>query len=126
MSYVDGYVLAVPSANRERFRAMAARVAEVFIAHGALRVVENWGDDVPDGKLTDLKRAVQAGPEETVVFSRIEWPSRDARDKGNQAVAIDPRLAQPNSDETDIMDPRRMIYGGFVPVIDVRSKEQPR
>ncbi|MGK6354461.1 DUF1428 domain-containing protein [Sphingomonas sp. DT-207] len=123
MSYIDGYVLAVPSANRERFRAMAARVAEVFVAHGALRVMENWGDDVPDGELTDLKRAVQAKPDETVVFSWVEWPSKEARDKGNEAVAADPRMAEPHPDETDIMDPKRMIYGGFTPVVDVRGKE---
>lgn len=69
MSYVDGYVLAVPTANRERFRAMAAQVSEIFIEHGALRVVENWGDDVPEGEQTDLRRAVALEEGETVVFS---------------------------------------------------------
>lgn len=126
MSYIDGYVLAVPTANRERFRAMAARVAEVFADHGALRVIENWGDDVPDGERTDLRRAVQATPEETVVFSWVEWPSKEARDAGNKAVAADPRMAEPHPEDVDIMDPKRMIYGGFVPVVDVRGKEQSR
>lgn len=120
MSYVDGYVLAVPTANRERFRDMAARVAEVFLKHGALRVVENWGDDVADGTQTDLKRAVALEEGETVVFSWIEWPSREARDAGNAAVATDPQLQMLPGD-ADILDPKRMIHGGFVPVIDVRG-----
>lgn len=127
MSYVDGFVLAVPSGNRERFRAMAARVAEIFIEHGALRVVENWGDDVPDGAQTDMRRAVQAKDGEIVVFSWVEWASKEARDAGNEKIAADPRLT-PHADEADIMDSKRMIFGGFVPVVDQRAKtkEQPQ
>ncbi|MGK6318624.1 DUF1428 domain-containing protein [Sphingomonas sp. DT-204] len=117
MSYVDGFVLAVPTENRERFRNMAARVARIFTDHGALRVVECWGDDVPDGKVTDLRRAVQAKPGETVVFSWVEWPSKEARDAGNGKIAADPRLA-PDPAEADIMDSKRMIFGGFVPVVE--------
>lgn len=120
MPYVDGFVLAVPTAKRERFRAMAARVAEIFIEHGALRVVENWGDNVPEGKQTDLGRAVALNEGETVVFSWVEWASKEARDRGNEAIAADPRL-QPDPVEADIMDPKRMIYGGFVPIVDVRA-----
>ena len=119
MSYVDGFVLAVPTAHRERFRAMAARVAEIFVEHGALRVVENWGDDVPAGELTDLRRAVALKDDETVVFSWVEWASKEARDKGNEAIAADPRL-QPDPGEADIMDSKRMIFGGFMPIVDVR------
>lgn len=117
MTYVDGYVLAVPTANRERFRAMASRVGKIFVDHGALRVVETWGDDVQKGEVTDLHRAVQARGDETVVFSWIEWPSKDARDKGNEAVAADPRL-EPLPEEADLMDSKRMIYGGFIPLVD--------
>lgn len=119
MSYVDGFVLAVPTANRERFRAMAARVADIFVEHGALRVVENWGDDVPAGELTDLRRAVALKGDETVVFSWVEWASKEARDKGNEAIAADPRL-QPDPGEADIMDSKRMIFGGFMPIVDLR------
>lgn len=120
MSYVDGFVLAVPTANREAFRAMAARVAKIFTDHGALRVVENWGDDVSDGKATDFKRAVQAGEDETVVFSWVEWSSKEARDAGNEAIAADPRLV-PTPEEQAIMDSQRMIFGGFVPVVDEKG-----
>lgn len=120
MTYIDGFVLAVPTANRERFRGMAARIAKVFIDHGALRVIENWGDDVPKGEVTDLYRAVQAKEDETVVFSFIEWPSKEARDKGNDAVAADPRTVQA-PEELNLMDPKRMIYGGFVPIVDEKG-----
>ena len=120
MSYVDGFVLAVPSANRERFRAMAAGVAKIFIEYGALRVVENWGDEVPDGERTDLKRAVALQEGETVVFSWVEWPSKEARDVANEKIAADPRLA-PDPVDADIMDPKRMIFGGFVPLVDERG-----
>ena len=119
MSYIDGFVLAVPTAHRERFRAMAARVAEIFIEHGALRVVESWGDDVPAGKQTDLRRAVALEDGETVVFSWVEWASKEARDQGNEAIAADPRL-QPEPGEADVMDPGRMIFGGFMPIVDLR------
>ena len=121
MSYIDGFVLAVPSENRERFRAMAARVADIFIEHGALRVIENWGDDVPDGTQTDMRRAVQAKDGETVVFSWVEWASKEARDAGNEKIAADPRLV-PDAADADIMDPKRMIYGGFVPIVDQRAE----
>ena len=121
MTYVDGFVLAVPTANRERFRAMAARVAEIFIEHGALRVVENWGDDVPEGKLTDFRRAVALAEGETVVFSWVEWPSKEARDKDNDAIAADARL-KPDPDDADLMDGRRMIFGGFIPIVDMGKR----
>lgn len=117
MSYIDGYVIAVPTAHRERFRTMADRVGRIFIEHGALRVMETWGDEVPDGEVTDLRRAVQAKPDETVLFSWIEWPSKAVRDAGNAAVAADPRMADGPAEERDIMDPKRMIYGGFVPLV---------
>lgn len=122
MAYIDGYLLAVPSANREAFRAMAVRVAKIFVEHGALRVIENWGDDVPDGKQTDLKRAVALKDGETVVFSWVEWPSKEARDKGNETIAADPRLADPT--DAGIMDPKRMIHGGFVTIVEERGGGQ--
>ncbi|MBV9077426.1 MAG: DUF1428 domain-containing protein, partial [Methylobacteriaceae bacterium] len=110
MSYVDGFVAAVPAANKEAHRAFSADVASVFLAHGATRVVECWGDDVPDGKATDFKRAVQAQEGEVVVFSWIEWPSRAARDSGSQAAMADPRM--PKGGDMPF-DGKRLIYRGF-------------
>lgn len=111
MSYVDGCVIAVPTAQREAFRLHAEAAAVVFKEHGALSVVECWGDDVPEGKLTSFPMAVKLKEDETVVFSWIIWPSRQARDAGMQKAMEDPRLKP----ETNPMpfDGQRMIYGGF-------------
>ena len=117
MSYIDGFVIPVPSDSKEAFRAMAAKAAPVFLEHGATRVVECWGDDVPDGKVTDFRRAVQAQTGETVVFSWVVWPSKAARDEGNKRVMADPRMHPPSGAEMPF-DGRRMIFGGFAPLVD--------
>lgn len=116
MSYVDGFVIAVPAANKERFRAHAEEADKLFLEHGATRVVECWGDDVPDGKLTDFKGAVKAEEGEVVVFSWIEWPSKEARNAGMKAFMEDTRLAA-MSDMP--FDGKRMIFGGFAPVVSL-------
>ena len=114
MSYIDGFVVPVPAGNKEKYRALAQKATEVFKRCGAIRVVECWGDDVPEGKLTDFRRAVNAEAGETIVFSWIEWPSKEARDKGNKAMMEDPEM-----DGMDMpFDGKRMIYGGFLPLID--------
>ena len=111
MSYVDGFVLAVPTANREKYRQFAAEVAPMFKDYGALQIVECWGDDIPDGEMTSFPMAVRCREDETVVFSWIVWPSREVRDKGMEKLVADPRM-QP--DEADIpFDGKRMILGGF-------------
>ncbi len=116
MNYVDGFVAAVPTANRERFRQHAQEAAAVFREHGALQVIECWGDDVPEGKLTSFPMAVQRKDDETVVFSWIVWPSRDARDRGMKKVMDDPRV-QPDANPMPF-DGKRMIYGGFEVLVD--------
>jgi uncharacterized protein YbaA (DUF1428 family) len=111
MEYVDGYVIAVPEANKESYRALAETAAVVFKDHGALSVVECWGDDVPEGKVTSFSMAVQRKPDEAVVFSWITWPSKEVRDTGMAAVMEDPRMAcDPNLMP---FDGKRMIFGGF-------------
>jgi uncharacterized protein YbaA (DUF1428 family) len=121
MSYVDGYVVAVPAKNKDAYRDMAAKASKVFIEYGATRVVECWGDDVPDGKVTDFKGAVKATNDETVVFSWVEWPSKAARDEGSKKVMADPRM-KPES-MGDVFDGKRMIYGGFAPLLDQSAKK---
>ncbi len=109
MRYVEGFVAAVPTANRDVYRQHVERAAQVFKDHGALEVVECWGDDAPDGKLTSFPKAVQKKPDETVVFSWIVWPSRQARDDGMKHVMADPR-----GDENPMpFDGKRLIFGGF-------------
>jgi uncharacterized protein YbaA (DUF1428 family) len=115
MTYVDGYVLAVPTANRAAYQKMAEDAAIVFEEYGALKVVECWGDDVPDGKLTSFPMAVKCEENETVVFSWIVWPSREVRDRGNQLVMADPRM-QPGNEMP--FDGKRLIYGGFEMIVE--------
>ena len=111
MNYIDGFVAAVPTANRDVYRRHAEIAAAVFKEHGALGVVECWGEDVPEGKLTSFPLAVQRKEDETVVFSWISWPSRSARDEGMKKAMADPRL-QPDANPMPF-DGKRLIYGGF-------------
>ena len=117
MGYIDGSVIAVPNANKEAYRAMAAVTTPVILEYGASRVVETWSDDVPDGKVTDFRRAVKAKDGESIVYSWIEWPSKEARVEGWQKVMADPRM-QPDA-ITMPFDGQRMIFGGFAPILDV-------
>lgn len=117
MTYVDGFVAAVPTANREIYRNHAEAAGAVFKEHGALRFVECWGDDVPEGKLTSFPMAVKRQPDETVVFSWVVWPSRQARDDGMKKVMADPRL-QPDTNPMPF-DGKRLIYGGFEVLVEL-------
>jgi uncharacterized protein YbaA (DUF1428 family) len=110
MAYVDGFIVPVRAEQREAYRKMAAEAAQVFKDHGALAVVEAWGDDVPEGKLTSFPMAVKLEEGECVVFSWIIWPSRAARDAGNEKAMQDPRM-QPPADVPFSME--RIIFGGF-------------
>ena len=116
MSYVDGFVLAVPKANLEAYKEIARRASEVWMEFGAKAYVEAVGDDVPYGELTSFPRAVQAKDDEVVIFSWIVYESREARDAINAKVMADPRM---DMDPKDMpMDGKRMIFGGFIPFIE--------
>ena len=117
MSYIDGFVIAVPTANRDKFIEHARTLDPYFLEHGATRVVECWGEDVPEGKVTDFRRAVQATSEEAVVFSWIEWPDKATRDAGMEKMMKDPRLSPEKTPMP--FDGKRMIFGGFLPVVEV-------
>ncbi|MBN9561020.1 MAG: DUF1428 domain-containing protein [Alphaproteobacteria bacterium] len=116
MSYIDGFIIPVPADKKAAYREMAAKAAPIFKEHGATRMVECWGNDIPDGKLTDFKRAVQAEAGENVVFAWIVWPSKAARDAGNKKVMEDPRMKDIGSDMP--FDGKRMIFGGFDLLLD--------
>lgn len=117
MSYVDGFVAAVPKANKETFRKHAEDAGVVFKEHGALSVVECWGEDVPQGEVTSFPMAVKCRDDETVVFSWVTWPSRAVRDQGMDKVMADPRL-QPDVNPMPF-DGKRMIFGGFEPIVEL-------
>jgi len=120
MSYIDGFVLAVPTANKQKFIKHATDGDSVFLEYGANRILECWGDDVKDGKKTDFRRAVQAKEDETVVFSWIEWPDKATRDAGMEKAMQDPRL-KPDVNPMPF-DGMRLIYGGFAPIVELGSK----
>lgn len=109
MSYVDGMIASVPTANKAEYLAHAKIAATVFRDCGATRSVDTWGDDVPEGKVTDYFRAVQARPDETIVFSWIEWPDKATRDAGMKLAFRDERLT--NLDMP--FDGQRVVLGGF-------------
>ncbi len=116
MSYIDGFLAAVPTANKAEYIRHAKAAAQVFKEYGALALVENWGDEVPEGKRTSMPLAVQCKDNETVVFSWITWPDKETRDKGMAAAMADQRLHA----DTNPMpyDGHRLIYGGFRTILD--------
>ena len=109
MAYVDGFVAAVPAANKQAYIEHAREAAVLFKEWGAIRIVENWGDDVPTGQQTDFMRAVAAKPDEVIVFSWIEYPDKATRDAIGQKMMSDPRMQAMKMP----FDGARMIYGGF-------------
>jgi uncharacterized protein YbaA (DUF1428 family) len=111
MNYVDGFITPVPTAKKDAYCKHAQDSAKIFKEFGALSVVECWGDDVPEGKLTSFTMAVKREPEEAVVFSWVSWPSRAARDAAWEKVMADPRMKQ--SAGAMPFDGKRLIYGGF-------------
>lgn len=123
MSYIDGFVIAVPTANRQQFIGHAENADGVFMDLGATRVIECWGDDVPDGELTDFRRAVQATADETVVLSWVEWPDKATRDAAMATMTgwmNDPDNGDPRMDPAKNplpFDGKRLIFGGFTPVV---------
>jgi predicted enzyme related to lactoylglutathione lyase/uncharacterized protein YbaA (DUF1428 family) len=129
MTYVDGFVIAVPTANKQMFIDQARKVDGMFMKLGALRILECWGDDVPEGKTTDFRMAVKASEDETVVFSWVEWPDKATRD------AAAAKMHETSQDE-DWMNPEktpmsfdgsRLIYGGFQPIVTLNAapKDKP-
>jgi uncharacterized protein YbaA (DUF1428 family) len=121
MSYIDGFVIAVPTANKQKFIDHAKTGDSVFMELGATRILECWGDDVHEGKVTDFRKAVDAKDSETIVFSWIEWPDKATRDAAmgrmDELMKTDDRM---NPEKNPMpFDGKRMIYGGFAPVVSL-------
>lgn len=115
MSYIDGFIAPVPTANKEKYIAHAKICAEVFKEYGALEITECWGDDIPQGDVTSFPISVKCKADESIVFSWVVWPSKEVRDAGWGKIMEDPRMAP----ETNPMpfDGQRLIYGGFTPLL---------
>lgn len=120
MSYVDGFVIAVPQAKLDEYKEMARKACDVWMEHGALAYAECTGDDVPYGELTSFPRAVQAKEDEIVIFSWVVYQSRKDRDEILAKVMADPRLK--GDMENMPFDGKRMIYGGFESFLDVQKE----
>jgi uncharacterized protein YbaA (DUF1428 family) len=116
MTYIDGFIAAVPAANKEAYIAFARASGAIFQRKGALRMVEGWGDDVPDGVVTSFPMAVQRAEGEVVLFSWIEWPDKATRDACHASMMQDPAWQALGEMP---FDGKRMVYGGFVPVLDM-------
>lgn len=119
-AYVDGFILPVSEGNREAYREMATKASAIFLEYGAVRVVEALGDDVPEGKVTDYRRAVKQADGEDVVYSWIEWPDKATRVEGWNKVMADPRM-QPEEGKPMPFDGKRMFWGGFEMLIDSKA-----
>jgi uncharacterized protein YbaA (DUF1428 family) len=115
MTYYSGFVLAVPAAKKQDYVAMARQAWPMFKRNGAIRMVENWGEDVPHGKQTDFYRATEAKEGEVPLFSWIEWPDRATADKAQAAMEQE---MQDQSMPEMPFDGARMFWGGFAPVFD--------
>ena len=118
--YIDGFVVPVPERNRDAYQQLASKMAKAFCKHGAVRVIEAFGDDLPQGKVTDFYRAVKAEDGETAVFSFIEWPDKATRDEAWQKLMADESL-KPQGDMP--FNGQRMFWGGFDKILD--TAEQP-
>lgn len=129
MTYIDGFVIAVPTANKQAFIDHANLGDSVFMDLGATRILECWGDDVPAGTVTDFRRAVQASEDESVVFSWIEWPDKATRDAAMATMTEwmnDPSKADPRMDPAKNpmpFDGKRLIFGGFEPIVELGEKQ---
>ena len=114
MPYIEGFVAAVPTANKDAYIEQSREATEYFKKLGATRHVECWGDDVPKGEVTDFYKAVQAKDDESVIFSWIEYPDKATRDAANQKMGEDPEMQEMEMP----FDAKRMFWGGFEPVVN--------
>ena len=119
MSYVDGFVIAVPTVNKQALIDHAGLFDPIFLEYGATRVLECWGDDVPHGKQTDFYRATKAEPGEAALFSWTAWPDRATCDAAGQKMMAEME-GQPMPEMP--FDGMRMVWGGFEPIFDTGAK----
>ena len=117
MPYVDGFLIPVPNARKEEYRAHEAKWWPWFRDKGATGLVVCWGDEVPEGTQTDFRRAVDLQPDETVVFAWMTWPDKATRDKSFAAMMGDSSMEMAEMP----FDAKRMVYGGFAPILDVSA-----
>lgn len=116
MTYIEGFVAPVPEANRDAYLKHARGFVPLLRDIGVQRQVEAWESDVPEGKTTDFRKAVNAEAGEKIIFAWFEYPSREARDAANAKMMSDPRMAELGAEAP--FDGKRMIMGGFRVIVD--------
>ena len=116
MTYFEGFVAPVPEANKDAYRKHATEFASLSPQFGIRRHVEAWDSDVPEGKVTDFRKSVDAKPDEKVVFAFFEYPDRKARDAANEKFMSDPRMEEMGKNMP--FDGKRMIVGGFDAIVE--------
>jgi uncharacterized protein YbaA (DUF1428 family) len=119
MTYFEGFIVPVPEANKEAFRSHANQLAPLLRECGVRRQAEAWDSDVPEGKLTDFRKAVDARADEKVVFAWFEYPDRATRDSANEKMMSEPRMSQVGNEAP--FDGKRMIFGGFEAIVEEGS-----
>lgn len=116
MTYIQGFVIPVPTSKKEAYRELARKAGEVFKRRGALSIVECWGTDVPDGEVTSFPMSVKLEPGETVVFSWMVWPSKETMQASHACMMQD--FEEAGITGMDVFDGKRMIFGGFEPIYE--------
>ena len=119
MSYVDGFIIPVPKDKLDAYMTMSRACGKIWREFGATRFTECVADDVKIGKWTSFPQSVNLEENEVVVFSWIEYPSREERDIINDKAMKDPRMEPYMKAENMPFDGKRMIYGGFKPMIEM-------
>ncbi len=116
MAYIDGFLVPVPAGNVGAYRRIARRAGRIWMEYGALQYLEAVADDIATDKLVSFPKAVQAAPDEVVLFSLILYRSRGHRDQVNAQVLADPRIAAMGPDKMPFQ-PSRMLHGGFKSIV---------
>ncbi|MGQ0534018.1 MAG: DUF1428 domain-containing protein [Caulobacteraceae bacterium] len=117
MTYIQGAVIPVKTADKDAYLKAIKVISAIYRENGALSATDAWGVDVPDGKFTDFKKAVQATPDETVVLSWMVWPDKATAEAASVKMRSDPRM---NPAEIPF-DMKRMIYAGFEPLHETKA-----
>lgn len=121
MTYYSGFLLAVPEDRKEDYRKMAEDTWSIFENYGALSMQENWGADVPEGKVTSFGMATKQKEGESIVFSWIEWPDRATCDRAWAAMMQDEQMQMKPEDMP--FDGMRMMWGGFEPLVTCTARD---
>lgn len=113
--YIQGFLVPVPADKKDEYRDIAQKFAAIMKDHGLIEDVEAWEENVPDGEHTDFRKAVKIEDGEKVVFSWLVWPDKATCESAHEKMMSDPRFKE--FGEQMPFDGKRMIYGGFEPLV---------